>query len=256
VVEVKTVIRVYGKTRLRQPYLVTGLPGAGLVAKLAVDYLVRQMKAEVFARLYSPKFAPGVVLKENGTVDLISADFYAWRNDESRNDLILFTGEMQPLESEGNYQVADTVIRFAKKLGSKRLYALASQITHEFVEKPRVLGAVTDPSLLPELGRYGVPQVGQGFVSGLNGLLFGIARYRGLEAISLFAETPGNLSVDPRASEALLEVLDRMLGIRVDMTEIKNFAEQVNLALQESRKRYEEEIKRYLSEYGERRGLI
>ena len=49
-----------------QMTLVCGLPGIAYIGKLAVDYLVKQLKAELVGELYSKFFPPYVIIKEDG----------------------------------------------------------------------------------------------------------------------------------------------------------------------------------------------
>ncbi|MEM2539346.1 MAG: PAC2 family protein, partial [Candidatus Bathyarchaeia archaeon] len=53
----KTVIIEKEEVELKNPILIEGLPGLGMVGKIAVKYLIKQLKARKFAELYSPHFA-------------------------------------------------------------------------------------------------------------------------------------------------------------------------------------------------------
>ena len=56
--------------------MVTGLPGIGYVAKLAVDHLLKELKAELFEDLFCPSFPPYVIIRKDGTVELLKNEFY------------------------------------------------------------------------------------------------------------------------------------------------------------------------------------
>ena len=62
---------------------------------------------------------------------------------------------------------------------------------------------------------------GRGFISGLNGLLLGVARKRGFEGVCLMGEIPvyfqGLLITYPAASKSVLEVFGEVLGIEIDV---------------------------------------
>ncbi|UCC45229.1 MAG: PAC2 family protein, partial [Candidatus Zixiibacteriota bacterium] len=79
----------------------------------------------------------------------------------------------------------------------------------------------------------------QGFISGLNGLLVGIARKRGLEAICLMGEVPYYVQGLDRpyypAVQAVLEVLASVMDLTLDLTKV-----------QQSTKRAEQEIDQIL----------
>ena len=62
-----TVIKEIRKVELKNPILVEGFPGLGMVGSIATQYLVRQLKAQKLATLYSPNF-PYHVLVGNAHV--------------------------------------------------------------------------------------------------------------------------------------------------------------------------------------------
>jgi hypothetical protein len=65
---------------------------------------------------------------------------------------------------------------------------------------------------------------GQGSISGLNGLLLGVARERELDAVCLMGEIPYYLHGAPwpypRASRSVLEVFGELLGTKIDLTQL------------------------------------
>ena len=71
-----TYIKEFAKIELNNPVLIEGLPGLGLVGKIATRYLIKQMKAEKFAYLYSPHFPYFVLVNKKGNVRLLRGTFY------------------------------------------------------------------------------------------------------------------------------------------------------------------------------------
>jgi proteasome assembly chaperone (PAC2) family protein len=126
------------------PCMVTGLPGAAGVAKLSAEYLVKQLKGELFEELYSDAFPPHVLIKKDGTVELLRNELYYCRSNKPKNDLIIFTGNTQAVSSEGQYEVANEIITRAKRLGVAKLFATAAYIVEKPVETPTVHGAAGD----------------------------------------------------------------------------------------------------------------
>ena len=53
----KTLIKEKGKVaKLKNPVMVTGLPGIGLIGQVAAKYLIKKLKGEKIAEIYSPHF--------------------------------------------------------------------------------------------------------------------------------------------------------------------------------------------------------
>ena len=62
--------------KLRNPIMVCGLPDSGNVAKLVIEELVKQLKAEKFAEIYSSSLPPRVRIREDGTVDVMKHSMF------------------------------------------------------------------------------------------------------------------------------------------------------------------------------------
>ena len=242
------------KTRMeikpQRPCMVTGLPGAAGVAKLSADYLVKQLNGELFEELYSDAFPPHVLIRKDGTVELLRNELYYCRNAKSESDLIVFTGNTQAVSSEGQYEIANETLARARRLGVVKLFATAAYVVEKPVEKPVVHGAASDTSLIEELKEYGVAPMETGSITGTNGLLFGLAALQDIPSICLLSETPayttatGRFVVDAKAAKALLEVLTKMLGIEIDM---KPLDEEAKLS-EEFTRRMEEIEQRTIDE--------
>src|SRR5688572_13378789 len=65
---------------LNSPYLICGFPGTGLVGKLAVDYLIKELGAIHMADLFSSYFSPQVVIQADGTTNIVKNSLYYVKN--------------------------------------------------------------------------------------------------------------------------------------------------------------------------------
>ena len=216
--------RVLSSPRGGQPVLVCGLPGSGYVGKLAADHLVTSFKLKKVAEYTSAAFPPQVSVKEDGTVDPPKGELFFART-KGRKSLMVFTADAQPTTSEGEYELSDAVIRFAKKCGVKKVYTLAAYITGSFSKSPKVYGAGTSKEMADSLSGNGVTLMKDGGISGMNGVLIGMGALRGLEGACLLGETSGYV-VDATASKAVLELLSKVLGIPVDTSRLEEKADE------------------------------
>ncbi|MCP8316294.1 MAG: proteasome assembly chaperone family protein, partial [archaeon] len=232
---------------------VTGLPGVGYVAKLSADYLIKELKAELFEELYSSSFPPYVLIKKDGTVELLKNELHYWKDSKLKNDLIIFTGNTQAISPEGQYEISNEVLNRAEKFKVKKLFAMAAYVTGRHVEKPKVYGVATELELVEELKKYEVLPMDAGSISGTNGLLFGLAKLKKIQSICLLSETPGYMTpsgrviTDVKAAQALLEVLSKMLDIKIDMKPLEKeakMAEEFVQKMEELERRWTEEMRR------------
>ena len=219
------------RPKLKEPILVEGLPGVGNVGKLAAEHLVDQLKAVKFADMFSKYFPPQVLVNDSGTIRLVGNEMYYVLRPEMANDLLILIGDYQGLTPDGQYELSDKTLRMCKDLGVKRVYTLGGYGLGKMIEKPRVLGAATDTELVEEMKSYGVTfskgEPGSGIV-GASGLLLGLGNLYGMRSACLMGETSGYF-VDPKGAQAVLEVLAKILGVKIDFAELEAKAEQIDM---------------------------
>jgi len=216
---------------LREPILIEGLPGVGNVGKLAAEHLVDQLKAVKFAEVFSKFFPPQVLVNDAGTIRLVSNELFYVKREDYPNDLIILVGDYQGLTPDGQYELADRTLRMAKEMGVRRIYTLGGYGLGRMIEKPRVLGAATDLELVEEMKTHGVTfskgEPGSGIV-GASGLLLGLGNLYDMRSACLMGETSGYF-VDPKGAQAVLEVLARILNVKIDFKELESKAEQIDM---------------------------
>ncbi len=216
---------------LGNPILIEGLPGFGLVGKLAAEHLINELKAEKFAMLYSHHFPPQVVVSRDGVVKPIVNEFYAYKG--KKKSLILVIGDAQCSTVRGQYLLAETILDIAEKYGTKMIFTLGGYATGKLKEHPKVYGAATSIKLVRKYEKYGIifrTETERGGIIGASGLLLGLGKRRGMEGVCLMGETPGHpLIVDAKAAACVLKVLTKILGIKVSIEKLERKAREVEL---------------------------
>ncbi len=167
-------VKILSEPTPQNPVLVCGLPGSGYVGKLGVDHLIELFRAEKVAEYYSASFPPHVIVKEDGQVRPIRGELYHAKTGAT-NDLLIFTADAQPATSKGEYELSDAVLKVARAYGVRTVYSLAAYITGEFSKEPRVFGTATSPASLAKLGVEGVQVMKDGGITGMNGIVIGLA---------------------------------------------------------------------------------
>jgi len=206
---------------LKNPILICGLPGSGFVGKLAVDYLIDKLKAKQFGSIYSSSFPPQVSIQSDGTVDLVKNSIFYCKTSEQ--DLILLTGDAQPVSAQGEYALATEIIDLCKKMAVNNIYTLAAYITGKFSNTPKVYGTGTSSEIVNDFSKYGVLKMNKGNITGMNGIIIGIAKRSSVSGTCLLGETSGYV-IDAKASKSVLEILSKILKITLDMSELEQRA--------------------------------
>lgn len=219
-----TTIKILKKPKLNKPILIEGLPGMGYVGKLAAEHLLEVLHAEKFAEVLSPHFPHHVVVDEGGTLRPLQNALYRAHLDGK--DVIIWAGDVQPISTEGHYEVVERVLNIVEKLGTKRIFTLGGYATGKYSEtRPKVIG-IGDSKLLDKIKKQGILiEKNSGPVIGAAGLLLGLGRPRGMHGLCLLGETHG-IVVDHRAAKAVLEVLASILAVKLDMRNLEQRAKK------------------------------
>ena len=211
----ETYVKETLKTELRSPVLIEGLPGMGMVGRIAVRFLIKQLGASRFAELYSPHFPYYVLVNKKGSVRLLRCEFFSWKNPEGENDFMFLVGDSQAQTIEGQYEVTDAILEYAAKLGVKTIVTIGG-FRQEAEKAPQVVAVSTQSELLGRaVSAKAVASPAGNPIVGTAGLLLGLAKFKGIDALCLLGETRGYLP-DPVAARSVIEVLEGMFGLKVD----------------------------------------
>jgi uncharacterized protein len=243
-------LKLFSEPKMENPVMIASWPGIGNIGLVANDTLRVQLAAEKIGEIepwdfFYPKH---ITIRDSilESLEFPASTFYHKKLD--RQDLITFIGEEQPTDgnrpfAEGRkaYRMANLVVDVAEKFGCRRLYTsgAAVSLSHHAL-KPRVWIATSSLSLNREMTSYGnTVLMGKsegrgegGAITGLNGLILGVAKKRGLEAVCLMGEIPDYLSTAPlpypKASRSVVELMSKILGIGIDFGPLDEMATQVN----------------------------
>ena len=214
------------KPKLKNPLLIEGLPGVGNVGRIAAGYLSEELGAKKFAELFSSHFMPFVLLHQSSAVHVLKNEFYYFKaKKKGQRDLIFLIGDSQSIDPEGHYEIVEAILEFAKKYKVKEMITLAGLSIGEKVEKPKVIGVVSEPELIKKYKRYKIDfEAGSkiGTIVGASGLLIGLGRSHDIKGICLLGETVGfPIIPDHRSAEAVLNVLTDILNVKISVKKLQ-----------------------------------
>jgi uncharacterized protein len=269
---------------LNSPHLICGFPGTGLVGKLAVDYLIKELGAIHMADLFSSYFSPQVVIQLDGTTNIVKNSlYYVKKNNNNNNnnktsknkkeikdtskpdvqldqsindpaspspqstvsltptnvtdssplsstDLILLTGDSQPVVPGSEYVLSEQILDLITRFKISNIYSLASYVTGTFVNDPKIYGTATNPETVKSFRSFNISTLDNGNITGMNGLILGLGKLRGIEGICLLGETSGYV-IDAKASKNLLEILNNVLGININMDEMNKRSKDTEILI-------------------------
>ena len=223
--------KLYARPKLKSPVMLASWPGISNVSIIVATYLKKKLDFKNLGEIEPAYFFDpiGVVVRNNmvEAPQFPESRFYYWKNKGGGSDIILFIGEDQPFTK--GYELANCVLDMGERYGVKRVYTCAaalSQIHH--TEQPRAWGVGTNQRMTEALKKYDLVQKGNLQISGLNGLLLGVAKEREIDGVCLLGEVPMHTTriPNPMAALAVLRVLTKMLDIEIDLTELNDMANE------------------------------
>jgi proteasome assembly chaperone (PAC2) family protein len=240
-------IDIVTEVELHEPVLMAAWPGMGHVALKAYVYLYEALRAQNLAFVEEPEFfrLPGINIQD-GLVQstlLPQSGFYYWKHPGGSGDILFFVGDQQPVGGK-EYQLAEALLNFAGSLGVKRVITAAAMPTAiNHYQDSRVWVTATHEELLSELSPYCDRVLREGQISGMNGLLLGVAKQMKMEGFCFLGEIPFYTTEieNPKASKAVLDVLIKVLDLEISLRELEELASQT-----------EKEIDHYLLELQQR----
>jgi uncharacterized protein len=228
--DIKKMVNFRKEPRPKACDLVAAWPGIGNLSLIVTRYLREKLEAEEIGEIEPFTFFDpiGVMVKDNivEAPQFPEGKFYYWRNSAGKKDILFFISDEQP--SFKGYDLANFILDIAKKFKVQRVYTFAAAIAKiHHTEQPKVWGVATNTSLLDFLKQFDVVLRGRLQIAGLNGLLLGVARERGVEGICLLGEVPSYTTriPNPKASLAVMKVLLKVLDLEIDLAELAKIAE-------------------------------
>ncbi len=234
----ETYIRILKDMRFKNPILIEGLPGIGLVGKIAAEHLAKELKATRIAEVYSPYYPHQVIMKKNGTIRMLRNVIYGWK--DGKKELVILLGDVQPVTSEGQYEVTNKMLDYFQSLNVKKIFTLGGYSSGHAIDNPRVLGAATHKRLVKRYSAKGVVfGEAKGSIIGAAGMLLGLGKLRGMHGTCLMGETHGAY-VDPNAAKKVLDKLCEILDIKIDMSKLEERA-KTNEKIKKELEKYQKE---------------
>lgn len=227
-------LSIVASPKLSSPVLVAGLPGIGLVSKLATDNLVKVLGAKPLARLHSPHFPNQVLALKSGKLRTFSMKLYYTK--AGKRDVVVLTGDLQPLTVEGQYEVCAKVLSYFKSLGGNTVVSMAGFATNKKTDKPNIFCSTTGKKFLGELLKMGGSLSGQVVpIVGMAGMIPALAKLYGLRGACLLVETPGTIA-DAGGAAHLTKMLGKMFDAKISTSELEKQAKKAEKIIEKMEK--------------------
>ncbi|MDO8481191.1 MAG: PAC2 family protein [Nanoarchaeota archaeon] len=218
---------------LKSSTLLVGLPGIANVGKVAVDFLIDELKAQKCYDFSSDSFPHSVFINEKNLIELPKIELYHARAKDK--DFLLLGGDVQPPDERACYSFCREILEICQKQHCADIITLGGIGLQEPPEKPKVyisgntrksIEAYKEKNIHEEL--YGVV----GPIIGVSGVLLGMAP-KETRAVCLLAETYGHpLYLGIKGAKELVKVLSKRFGFKVKLEKLEEEIAEMEKELQ------------------------
>ena len=211
-------INLLKKVKLKNPILIEGFPGMGLVGTISASYLVEKLGMEFIGYVSSERFPP-LAAVHNGK-PLYPARLYA---SKKHNMLVLVSEFVVPIRAV--YALSDAIYDFAKKQKVSQLISLGAIVQKN--ESGKIFAIASTPYLQKKLDiDPKVQLVKEGVTTGVTGVLLARGAIDGFPIISFLSQASADY-MDPIASVSVLEAIKLYLKLDLDTSDLRRDAHSV-----------------------------
>lgn len=203
--------------RLKKPTVVTGFAGPGFVGSTALMYIVRNLGLRQRAYVKSRLVPPMMLI-----VDGLPRHALRIYSGEREGPILVVSEAL--MSAESCWALGAELIEWLTGKGASAIVSVEGLPYGPPSMENVVFGFSTHRK---DLLNFGVQATQEAVVSGMNACLLNECMGRGLSWTSLFVGTNMLSSIDYGASAAIIEVLNKMFGLVVDATPLKQRGEMM-----------------------------
>jgi uncharacterized protein len=204
------------KLNFKNPILIEGFPGVGMIGTISTFYIVEKLGLELIGEIVSSHFPP--VTSIHNYKPLSPARIYG---SAEKDIIVLFSEFVIPAEIV--YSLTNSIIDYADSKKVRMIYSFAGI----GVENPpnTIYGIASTDKVADELKKNGFSLIKEGATQGVSGVLISQCSLRGFPAANLLI--PTDKLLDPRASAKLLDSVIGMMGFELNTGDLVKEADEV-----------------------------
>jgi len=201
------------------PAVILGFPGSGLVGSIALQYMVDQLSFEQIGTMTS-KYFPPLAMMNRGVVNE-PVRIYEYKE----KDITAVVADI-PINPVICYEIANGLMDWLADFPVREVVTIAGIITNE--PEKRVFGVATTQEALPRIQDISI-LLPIGSISGIASSVLTECKIRNTPGYGLLGETVNQ--PDPRASAAVIDVLNKMYDLGLDIKPLLEQAEEIESSM-------------------------
>ncbi len=232
------------KKKPKNPIIIEGFPGFGLVGTIATEFLIEHLETEQIGKIRFEDSLPVAAIHEGKVVEPLGI-FY----NKKYNIIILHA--VNPANGI-EWRVTEAIKDIATQLSAKEIVSLEGVGSAETASsQSRIFYFTEDKSKKQKFEKIGMKLLKEGIIMGVTGAV--LLKIEKTPVSCIFVETHTNLP-DSKAAANIIEALDKYLGLNVDtkplLKQAEKFEEKLKGLMMKSREAEEMNDKKKLSYVG------
>ena len=237
-------MKIILKKKPKNPIILEGFPGFGLVGTVSAEFLIDHLKTEQIGSIWMDEMPAMIAVHESKVVDPIGI-FY-----NKKYNIIIIHGVTGVAGLE--WKITDAIVNIANQLNAKEIISLEGIGSSVPSGKLNTFFYTSDKKRVKKLKESGSEQLKEGIIMGTTGIML-LKAASGMPVTSIFAETHSELP-DSKAAAKVIEVVDKYLGLDVDykplLKQAEKFEGKLKELLNKGEKLTEEQQRKRLSYVG------
>ena len=221
--------------KLKNPILIEGFPGVGMIGTIAAMHLVREWNMELVGYIDSEDFPP--ICTIHNEEPLPAARIY---QSKKYNTLVLFSEFVIPANAVN--KVANEIILWSEDRKLSAIISLGG--VGIATTKEDVFGIASTEGLKKELKELGVTVVKEGVTTGVTGLVLSNAYIRKFPAAAILTSNK-NMSINLIGTAKVLDKLSGLLNIPINTNKLQKEGEELEDKLRKMMKETKEVRRTY-----------
>lgn len=221
-----------GKQELKNPIIIAGFVGAGLVGPLSVGHIIEKLEMKEIGFMRSKFLTPSTVFIRGR----LRHPFRFFANKTGTVCAIICE---ITLRMEGLYSIVGAILDWAKKMGSNEIIILDGVASDTHDEKAY---CAAEEDMCRVMADKDISMIPQGFIIGIPGGILNECLLREIRGLTLLVKANKN-GADPMAAATLVEAVNRLYELKIDTTDLKKEAERIGADFAELSQRYEKHRK-------------
>lgn len=207
----------------KNPIIIEGFPGFGLVGTIVSEFLIDHLKVEKIGKIRIDELPAMIAVHEGKVVEPIGI-FY-----NKKYNIVIVHGvtAINGLE----WKITEAIVNIAKELKAKEMISIEGIGSTTPSDKTGAFYYASTPINAKKLQKSGAKELKEGIIMGTTGILL-LKSEKGMPVTTIFAETHSQLP-DSKAAAKIIEILNQYLDLEINPKPLLEQAEKFEAKLKD-----------------------